>query len=83
MTCQYFGVITILICGMGSIRAAEALFEAIIRNAFPTNDFRRLELIRIDRAGNILEAPNEWGKSTWCAFLTAMFRNSHVRRRAV
>ncbi len=21
---------------------------------------------------NILEAPNEWGKSTWCAFLTAM-----------
>ena len=21
---------------------------------------------------NIIEAPNEWGKSTWCAFLTAM-----------
>ncbi len=22
---------------------------------------------------NIIEAPNEWGKSTWCAFLMAMF----------
>jgi len=21
---------------------------------------------------NIIEAPNEWGKSTWCAFLVAM-----------
>ena len=21
---------------------------------------------------NIIEAPNEWGKSTWCAFLMAM-----------
>ena len=31
---------------LGSIRDAELLFEAIVKNAFPTNDFRRLELIR-------------------------------------
>ena len=28
---------------------------------------------------NILEAPNEWGKSTWCAFLTAMFYGIETR----
>ena len=40
---------------MGSIRDAEALFEAIIRNAFPTNDFRRLELIRFVKEGQYME----------------------------
>ncbi len=40
---------------MGSIRDAEALFEAIVRNAFPTNDFRRLELIRFVKEGQYME----------------------------
>lgn len=31
---------------MGSIQDANMLFEACIRSAFPTNTFRRLELIR-------------------------------------
>ena len=31
---------------------------------------------------NILEAPNEWGKSTWCAFLTAMFYGIETRTRS-
>ena len=33
----------------GSVRDAEALFEACIKNAFPTFFFRRLELIRFVR----------------------------------
>lgn len=28
---------------------------------------------------NIIEAPNEWGKSTWCAFLTAMLYGMETR----
>lgn len=28
---------------------------------------------------NIIEAPNEWGKSTWCAFLVAMFYGIETR----
>lgn len=31
---------------------------------------------------NILHAPNEWGKSTWCAFLLAMFYGLDTRSRA-
>ena len=30
---------------------------------------------------NIVEAPNEWGKSTWCAFLAAMFYGIDTRER--
>ncbi len=30
---------------------------------------------------NILEAPNEWGKSTWCAFIAAMFYGIDTRER--
>ncbi len=30
---------------------------------------------------NILEAPNEWGKSTWCAFLTAMLYGIDTRQQ--
>ena len=33
----------------GSVRDAEMLFEACIKNAFPTFNFRRLELIRFIR----------------------------------
>lgn len=34
---------------LGSVRDAQQLFEACILNAFPTNHFRRLELIRFLR----------------------------------
>lgn len=40
---------------MGSVRDAEALFEACVKNAFPTNDFRRLELIRFTREPQYME----------------------------
>ena len=40
---------------LGSVRDAEALFETCIKNAFPTFNFRRLELIRIDRDNQYLE----------------------------
>lgn len=31
---------------------------------------------------NLLEAPNEWGKSTWCAFLLSMFYGVDTSQRA-
>ena len=34
---------------LGSVRDAEVLFETCIKNAFPTFNFRRLELIRFIR----------------------------------
>ena len=40
---------------MGSVRDANVLFETCIKNAFPTFNFRRLELIRIDRDNLYLE----------------------------
>ena len=40
---------------LGSIRDAEMLFEACIRNAFPTNTFRRLELIRFIKEEEYME----------------------------
>lgn len=30
---------------------------------------------------NVIDAPNEWGKSTWCAFLTAMLYGVETRER--
>ena len=39
----------------GSVRDAEELFLTCIKNAFPTFNFRRLELIRIDRDKLYLE----------------------------
>ena len=39
----------------GSVRDAEQLFEACIRNAFPTFHFRRLELIRFLREEQYME----------------------------
>lgn len=30
---------------------------------------------------NVIHAPNEWGKSTWCAFLLAMFYGIDTRQR--
>lgn len=40
---------------LGSVRDAEVLFEACIRNAFPTFNFRRLELIRFTRDEEYME----------------------------
>ena len=40
---------------LGSVRDAQNLFEACIQNAFPTFNFRRLELIRFVREEEFLE----------------------------
>ncbi len=40
---------------LGSIRDAETLFEACVKNAFPTFNFRRLELIRFTRDTQYME----------------------------
>ena len=40
---------------LGSVLDAENLFEAIVKNAVPTNDFRRLELIRFVKDEKYLE----------------------------
>ena len=40
---------------LGSVRDAEALFETCIKNAFPTFNFRRLELIRFLRDEQYME----------------------------
>lgn len=40
---------------LGSVRDAELLFETCIKNAFPTFNFRRLELIRFIREDQYME----------------------------
>lgn len=40
---------------LGSVRDAETLFEACVKNAFPTFNFRRLELIRFTRDTQYME----------------------------
>ena len=40
---------------LGSVRDAETLFETCIKNAFPTFNFRRLELIRFIREDQYIE----------------------------
>ena len=40
---------------LGSVRDAEMLFEACVKNAFPTFNFRRLELIRFLRDEQYME----------------------------
>ena len=54
----------------GSVMDAEKLFETMILNAFPTNNFRRLELIRFLREEEYLEGRSwnhvfEIRKSEW------------------
>ena len=44
---------------MGSIRDANVLFETCIRNAFPTFNFRGLELIRFLRQDQYMEGRQE------------------------
>ena len=39
------------------------------------------ETLTLDKGLNVLSAPNEWGKSTWCAFLTAMLYGIDTRER--
>lgn len=39
----------------GSVRDAEILFEAFLKNAFPTFHFRRMELIRFMRGEEYME----------------------------
>ncbi len=40
---------------LGSVRDAQLLFELIVKNAFPTFNFRRLELIRVTREEKYME----------------------------
>ena len=40
---------------LGSVRDAELLFETCIKNAFPTFNFRRLELIRFVKEPQYME----------------------------
>lgn len=48
-----------------------------------TATFGKLEndTLRLAPGLNILEAPNEWGKSTWCAFLCAMLYGLDTRAK--
>ena len=49
-----------------------------------TATFGKLEHATLNLNGglNIIHAPNEWGKSTWCAFLTNMLYGIDTRARA-
>lgn len=48
-----------------------------------TATFGKLEhqTLRLESGLNIIDAPNEWGKSTWCAFLMAMLYGLDTRER--
>lgn len=39
------------------------------------------DVLRLEPGLNVITAPNEWGKSTWCAFLTAMLYGVETRER--
>ena len=40
------------------------------------------ETLELQEGLNVLTAPNEWGKSTWCAFLCAMLYGIDTRERS-
>lgn len=40
------------------------------------------ETLTLEPGLNIIEAPNEWGKSTWCAFLLAMLYGLDTRAKS-
>ncbi len=40
------------------------------------------ETLRFHRGLNVITAPNEWGKSTWCAFVMAMLYGINTRQRS-
>ena len=52
---QDYGAMIRSVFQMGSVRDANVLFEACIRNAFPTFNFRGLELIRFLREDEYME----------------------------
>ena len=39
------------------------------------------ETLRLEPGLNIIHAPNEWGKSTWCAFIVAMLYGIDTRQQ--
>ena len=39
------------------------------------------DVLRLEPGLNVISAPNEWGKSTWSAFLTAMLYGVETRER--
>lgn len=39
------------------------------------------DTLRLQPGLNVIAAPNEWGKSTWCAFLTAMLYGVETKER--
>ena len=40
------------------------------------------QTLTLEQGLNVIHAPNEWGKSTWCAFLVAMFYGIDTRERS-
>lgn len=40
------------------------------------------ETLRFDEGLNVIHAPNEWGKSTWCAFLVNMLYGVETRAKS-
>ena len=40
------------------------------------------ETLRLEPGMNIIHAPNEWGKSTWCAFIVAMLYGIDTKQRS-
>lgn len=49
-----------------------------------TATFGKLEhaTLTLENGLNIIEAPNEWGKSTWCSFLVAMLYGIETRAKS-
>ena len=49
-----------------------------------TATFGKLEhaVLELEPGLNVIEAPNEWGKSTWCAFLLAMLYGLDTRAKS-
>ena len=39
------------------------------------------QTLTLEPGMNIIHAPNEWGKSTWCAFITAMLYGIDTRQQ--
>ena len=52
---ENYGAMIRSVFELGSVMDAQTLFAAIVKNAFPTNDFRRLELIRFLREEKYME----------------------------
>lgn len=52
---QDYGAMIRSVFELGSVRDGELLFEACIKNAFPTFHFRRLELIRFLKEPQYME----------------------------